>query len=253
MLIRSSSHLHGQVIIENAFPDEHRSLIDVLDALQIPLRPLRPFTTSGRPKEPKRHERSIGGRRLPFLLPVDQGQMNRDLDAALRAEGWSTQPIARGDMAGTAAPLGLKGDFVRNQVFVEVEFGNIASMHRDFFKFQIANRASAGEVGVLVCATERLAKFFDSGVTTFEAAERHIPYLAIGIQMPIWFIGIEPRDFDAIQEAYEQAQSLCEENDVDCHPFDVALGAPVDNATVPREADLMPLGRAGDDPQVGPR
>ena len=92
-------------------------------------------------------------------------------------------------MAGPDTPLGLKGDFVRNGVFIEVEFGNVASMHRDFFKFQIANRSGAGAVGVLVVATDRFSRFFDSGVATFEIAERNRPFLAIGIQMPLWING----------------------------------------------------------------
>jgi hypothetical protein len=237
MRIESDSHQYGEVVIENAFPEEHASLIDAMSSLPIPLRPLKPFTHEGRPREPKRHTRTIAGERLPFLLPVDQAQMNRDLEAVLRRAGWSTQPIAKGNMFGRTAPLGLKGDFVRNKVFVEVEFGNIASMHRDFFKFQIANRAGAGEAAVLVCATERLAKFFDSGVTTFEAARRHIPYLAIGIQMPIWFLGFEPTNWEPIRERYEDMRTLCEENDVVSHSFDAALGAEVD-VSIPPSGDV---------------
>ncbi len=116
-------------------------------------------------------------------------------------------------------------------------------MHRDFFKFQIANRASAGEVGVLVCATERLAKFFDSCVMTFEAAKRHIPYLAIGIQMPILFIGIEPVDFDGVGARYEQMRAFCEENGLLCHAFEAAFGAVVDvsvpSADAPGDSGLL--------------
>lgn len=243
--LESDSHIQGKVIIEHAFPEEHKSLLGALSSLKIPLRPPRPYSSSGRPKEPKRHQRSIGGRSLPFLLPVDQGQMNKDLAGALRALGWDTQPIARGDMAGGAVPLGLKGDFERNGVFVEVEFGNVASMHRDLFKFQIANRAGTGHVAVLICATAKLAKFFDSGVTTFEAAQRHIPYLAIGIQMPIWFVGIEPTNFSDIGARYEEMRALCESNGLECHPFETALGATIDVSTRSDEDEEGPLGGDG--------
>ncbi len=115
--IQTASHLHGEIIVENAFPEEFDSLMGVLGSLEVALRPVKAFTASGRPKEPKRHERVIGGDRLPFLLPVDQARMNKGLDAAFRTHGWTTQPIARGDMAGAAAPLGLKSDFFRNGVF----------------------------------------------------------------------------------------------------------------------------------------
>ena len=116
-----------------------------------------------------------------------------------------------------------------------MEFGNVASMFRDLFKFQIANRARTGDVGILVTATERLAKFFDSGVSSLEAAQRLLPFMAIGIQMPIWIIGIEPTDFSEIGERYEEMASLCRENGIDCHSFDTAFGAriAVDEAFVP--------------------
>jgi hypothetical protein len=225
--IETASHLHGEVILEHAFPEAYDSLIGTLGSLTIPLRPGGDFRDSGRPLSPKRHMRSIRGRRLPFLLPVDQAALNRELDRTLREAGWTSQPVASGAMAGDDAPLGLKGDFYRGGVFVEVEFGNIASMHRDFFKFQIANRAGTGQVAVLVTAMERLARFFDSGVTTFEAANRHIPYLAIGIQMPICLIGFEPDTFDAIGTRYEELRTLCADNGLECHPFPDAIGPEV--------------------------
>jgi hypothetical protein len=240
--IESESHLHGEVIAEHAFPEEHDSLLGVLGGLDIPLRAAGPFTSTGRPLRPKRHTRTIGGSRKPFLLPVDQAEMNKAIDSALRSEGWTTQPIASGSFAAEA-PSALKGDFVRNRVFVEVEFGNIASMFRDLFKFQIANRARTGDVGILVTATERLAKFFDSGVSTLEAARRLLPFMAIGIQMPIWVIGIEPTDFSDIGRRYEEMASLCRENGVECHDFDSAFGAKitVEEAFVPADESANDL------------
>ncbi len=224
--ILSESHLHGEVIVEHAFPEEHDSLLRVLSEVRVPLRPADAFTRSGRPLKPKRHTRTIGGSKRPFLLPVDQAHMNRSLDAALRRERWDPQPVAAGPLVGGEAPLGLRGDFVRNRVFVEVEFGNTASIFRDVFKFQVANRSGAGDVGVVVVATERFARFFDSGVATFEGVQRLLPYFAVGIQMPIWIVGIEPVDFAAIGERYEEMRRLCEANGLPCHPWDVAFGAP---------------------------
>ncbi len=89
-------------------------------------------------------------------------------------------------------------------------------------------------MGILVTATERLAKFFDSGVSSLEAAQRLLPFMAIGIQMPIWIIGIEPTDFSEIGERYDEMANLCRENGVDCHSFDTAVGAkiPIEEAFV---------------------
>ena len=225
--IETASHLHGEVILEHAFPHEYDSLMGTLGGLPIPLRPVAGFTDSGRPLTPKRHMRRIGKRRRPFLLPVDQAALNARLDQSLRSAGWTPQPIASGYLGGDDVSLGLRGDFYRRGVFVEVEFGNIASFYRDIFKFQIASRAKTGHVAVLVAASERLARFFDSGITTFEAASRYLPYLAIGIQMPICFIGIEPDSFDEIGERYEELRALCKEHGLECHPFGDALGVEV--------------------------
>jgi hypothetical protein len=228
MQILSTHHQHGQTICEHDFPDETESLVRVLSAIEPPLYEVDGFDDRSRPKRPKRQMRPLPGEGGKyFLMPVDQSTMNKRIAQALHEDGWSSEPVAAGPMAGPDSPLGLKGDFVRNGVFVEVEFGNIASMHRDFFKFQIASRSGAGEVGVLVTATERLAKFFDSGVTTFEAAQRHKPFLAIGVQMPVWIIGLEPGDFSAIGHRYEEMRLLCQEHGVICHAFGPALGAEV--------------------------
>lgn len=235
--IVSESHLHGEVIAEHAFPEEHESLLRVLSQVAIPLRSAGTFTRSGRPLQPKRHIRRIGGVKRPFLLPVDQAAMNRSLDQALRREGWDAQPPAAGEPVGGEAPLGLRGDFVRNRVFVEVEFGNAASIFRDVFKFQVANRSRAGDVGILIVATERFARFFDSGVASFEGVQRLLPYFAVGIQMPIWIVGIEPVDFGAVRERYEQMRRLCEANGLPCHPWHVAFGAATSVAELPAEGD----------------
>jgi hypothetical protein len=228
MELRFGQYLHGETICRHDFPDEAGSLQRVLESLEPPLYLVSEFSESTRPKTPKRQDREIAGHgKKPFLLPVNQTAMNAEIKRSLHGEGWTSEPVAAGPMAGPDAPLGLRGDFVRNRVFVEVEFGNVASMHRDFFKFQVASRSGAGDVGVLVTATDRLAKFFDSGVTTFESAQRHRPYLAIGVQMPVWLIGMEPIDFSAIGHRYEEMRLLCEEHGVSCHEFGIALGAEI--------------------------
>lgn len=222
-------HQHGRTICENDYPAEAASLVSVLSMLEPPVYPLDGFDENSRPKKPKRQMRPLPGLgKKPFLMPVNQSAMNRAISEALRGDGWGSEPVAAGPMASPTTPLGLKGDFVRNGVFVEVEFGNVASMHRDFFKFQIANRAGAGDVGVLVVATDKLARFFDSGVATFEVADKNRPFLAIGVQMPIWIIGIEPDDFEfSIGQRYREMWALCQENGVDCHSWESAFGAPL--------------------------
>jgi hypothetical protein len=231
----SDAHLHGDVIAQHAFPLEYESLIGLVGGLEIAFREQGPFTDSGRPLSPKRHVRTIGGLRKPFLLPVDQAALNSAIKERLRFEGWTTEPVASGGLVTGEERLGLRGDFARGKVFVEVEFGNAASFYRDLFKFQVANRAQKGDVGVLLVATDRFARFFDSGVTTYEGALRAKPYMAIGLQMPVWIIGIEPLSFDSIGERYMEMWELCRTNGVDCHDFSSVMTSEEASAEAPAE------------------
>ena len=74
-----------------------------------------------------------------------------------RQLSWDPSADRRGDFVPGPIPSGLLGDFAKGGIFVEVEFGNMASAFRDLFKFQIASRSGAGRLGVLVVASDRVA------------------------------------------------------------------------------------------------
>jgi hypothetical protein len=226
--IASESHLFGETIVENGFPHEYEELLDALGGTDVPLRVAEPFTVAGRPATPKRQVKSFGGKRGYALFPVDQAALNQHLHDQLRARGWVAEPVAAGHPLGTPADLALRGDFAKGGVFVEVEFGNSASLFRDLFKFQVASRSNTGEVAVLIVATAQLAKFFDSGVATFEQAVGLIPYMRIGIQMPVWIIGIEPASWGSLEERYDWMYRVASDNGVTCHSFDTVFGTPLE-------------------------
>jgi hypothetical protein len=75
-----------------------------------------------------------------------------------------------------------------------------------------------------------LARFFDQGVATFEEAVHLLPYMAIGIQMPIWVVGIEPDDFSEVRSHYDAMFAVATANGVACHSFESVWGAamPID-------------------------
>jgi hypothetical protein len=246
--ISSQSHLFGETIIEHAFAREYDEIVGLMGSTEIPLRHAEPFTATGRPATPKRQMKSIGGMRSFALFPVDQPRLNMLLHDRLRELGWDTEPVAAGRPLGTPADVSLRGDFAKEQVFVEVEFGNSASLYRDLFKFQIANRSNVGEAAVLVVATAQLAKFFDSGVATYEQAIGLLPYMRIGIQMPIWIVGIEPPSWDPIKTRYNEMFEVATANGVRCHPFDAVFRATLEPAT-PLIPDVSSEGDsdAGDD------
>lgn len=227
MITRTASHLYAETIAEGDFRDEWEELLDVLGAVDPPLRSAGPFTSGGRPPTPKRQFRTIGGVRRYAMFPIDQAAFNSILDGRLRGLGWARQPIARGDLVAGPIPNNLLGDFAKGGIFVEVEFGNMASGFRDLFKFQIASRSGAGRLGVLVVAADRVARFFDQGVATFEQVTRLLPYMGIGLQLPTVVIGLDLNDWSPVSRRYEEMRNVAESNGLECHSFEAVFGAPL--------------------------
>ena len=125
-------------------------------------------------------------------------------------------------------PWRLKGDFHRNGVFVEVEFGNIATCIATSSVSDTPIEPGRVTVAVLIAATERLARFFDSGVATFEAAKRLPHLLPIGIQMPICFHKVRTELLRRDRLAGTRScASFVTSMASECHPFAPALGAEV--------------------------
>jgi hypothetical protein len=227
MILRTASHLFAQTIAEGDFRAEWEELLDVLGNIDPPLRSAGPFTPAGRPPTPKRQTRTIRRRKRLAMFPIDQAAMNLLLDQNLRNLAWQSQPIARGDLVAGPIPNNLLGDFAKGGIFVEVEFGNMASAFRDLFKFQIASRSGAGRLGVLVVATDRVARFFDQGVATYEQVTRLLPYMGIGLQLPTVVVGLDLNDWTAVAGRYEEMRAVAEENGLDCHTFEDVFGAPL--------------------------
>lgn len=240
-ILRETGHLFGHTIAEHAFSQEAQEIRDSLRSIQVPLRPAGPFTDTGRPPTPKRHRRAIGGRTKQFLLPVDQGGLNKAISEKLRALGWQPEPLTV-TPGGGLPPIKLKGDFHKNTVFAEVEFGNAASLFRDLFKFQVVGKSGVGKLGVLVTAEASLAKFFDSGVATYEIAIGLLEYMSIGIQVPVWIIGLQLDGWDPVRDRYEEMREEAEANGVACHTFEDALGAVDEPIEVAEPAESYVVG-----------
>jgi hypothetical protein len=156
--------------------------------------------------------------------------MNRGLDTALRRLGWTSQPVAAGNLVAGSIPSGLLGDFSKRGVFVEVEFGNMASAFRDLFKFQIASRSGAGDLGVLVVATDRVGRFFDQGVATFEQVVRLLPFMGIGLQLPTVVVGLGIQDWTGVQHRYREMEAVLHAHGLESHPFEAVLGSEAEEA-----------------------
>jgi hypothetical protein len=116
------------------FPGPYGDVRQILSNLPVALRKAEPFSSES-PVVPKRQRRSIGGKSAYCLMPVHQANMNRAIEAAMRPN-WEKAPYAAVPV-GARVDTALRGDFVRERVFVEVEFGNSASMYRDLSSFRL--------------------------------------------------------------------------------------------------------------------
>jgi hypothetical protein len=226
MRMRVESHRYAEEVLEARFRTEWDELRDVLGTMEAPLRPAGPYSRHGRPKSPKRQMRMFGGQLSNVLLPIDQSAMNQRIDTALVALGWTRQPWILVDRDGQPIDTHLRGDFEKNGVFVEVEFGNVASLYRDLFKFHIAGTSGAAEVGVIIVATTQLAAFFDQGQATWETATSLLPYMRVGLQLPTAIIGLDVNDWSLVRERYDEMLALLVANSETAHSFETVLREP---------------------------
>lgn len=203
MQLHFDAYLSGDIIIKYGFGSIHAELIDALTAVKVEdcLNPSEPFSAESRKMVPKRQAWKKGNPRQA-LRPISQKLMNEAIENELRARGWKTQPVADEKKEGKLP--NFRGDFFKNGIFVEVEFGNVASFYRDLFKFQVAHRSGVGEAGVVVTATSRTTSLQDSGQADFELTKRAKPYMRLGTSMPLWLIGLEPESFDPVEARYNE-------------------------------------------------
>jgi hypothetical protein len=94
--------------------------------------------------------------------------------------------------------IGLRSDFQKNGIWVEVEFGNARAYYQDYVKFLLAARYKEARLGILLCPTNAFAQLLCdlgkqraqakksagtgrtptySGMMSYEKAIRELPFL----------------------------------------------------------------------------
>ena len=99
----------------------------------------------------------------------------------------------------------------------------MASFYRDLFKFHIAGTTGAAQVGVIIVATDALARLFDQGQARFEQAVSMLPYMRAGVQLPTAIVGLDVNDWSRIRSRYAEMRVLVEENGERCHSFEAVM------------------------------
>jgi hypothetical protein len=141
----------------------------------------------------------------PYDESANQADYNKRIASALCALGWSTE-------TRILEEIGLRCDFKKNGLWVEVEFGNARVYYQDYIKFMMAVRYRQAALGVLLCPTNAFAQLLCdlgkrraiakkeyagkrrpsySGMMSVEKALRELPFLQFMLTAGIVIAGIE--------------------------------------------------------------
>jgi hypothetical protein len=139
---------------------------------------------------------------IDYVAEFNQADYNRRINDGLVGQGWQQEQRV-------VDALGLRCDFEKNGVWVEVEFGNARSYYQDYVKFMLARRYREARLGLLLCPTNLFAGLLCelgskraqqdvvrerapvySGMMSYEKAVRELPYLGFMFEMPIVVAGV---------------------------------------------------------------
>ncbi|MSM39020.1 MAG: hypothetical protein GJT30_05280 [Geobacter sp.] len=139
---------------------------------------------------------------VEYAVGFNQSDYNGLISTNLTERGWQREQRVVNE-------LGLKCDFEKNGVWVEVEFGNARSYYQDYVKFMLARKYRAARLGLLLCPTTSFAALLCelgqkrarensvcerspvySGMMSYEKATRELPYLGFMFEVPIVVAGV---------------------------------------------------------------
>ena len=128
-------------------------------------------------------------------LDVVQQILNTYFRLRLTDFGWSSEPYATPDTSEDSLRSDFKKTFTNSNgdkltVQMEIEFGNVASSYRNYFKFQLSYSYDLTDICVLIVPSFDLCKRIDSGVSNFEKTIREIPSAKLSITVPTLVIGL---------------------------------------------------------------
>ena len=115
---------------------------------------------------------------------------NKAFEIEFVKKDWKKQPLLHEE-------LKLKGDFKKNDIFVEVQFKNSASIYRDYYKFHYGLLNDLLSIAVLI-VPENAKNFFPTRIESvnnmaeYNFADKTFKILKIPV--PILLIGLLPEN-----------------------------------------------------------
>jgi hypothetical protein len=118
----------------------------------------------------------------------NQTGYNKAFAVEFERRGWEMQPLLRQDPK-------LIGDFRKNLVFVEVQFGNSSALYRDYYKFQYGLANGLLSLAVLIVPTKPKEFFPERPSSVQNMAEYDLASICLTvlpINVPTLLIGLIP-------------------------------------------------------------
>lgn len=141
---------------------------------------------------------------IGYDAALSQNDYNKQIAAFLLAAGWKNE-------VQVLREIGLRCDFERNGVWLEIEFGNARTYYQDYIKFLLALHYREARFGILLCPTSAFAQLLCelgqkramikrhdntrvpqySGMMTYEKAMRELPFLQFMLNGGVIIAGID--------------------------------------------------------------
>ncbi len=173
-IVYEYSHLGGSEILKVRYPEIDQQIYDVIKNIN--------------PSKTKiSKEKTMPGEKL--FSPVDMNQQFKDRFSKLKfREVKDTYTIEIPSYAKKIPGAFKQVDFVKDKVFVEVQFGKYAFMFYDMAKFQYFFNENKTDVGVEIVPCHALHKEMSTGVSygeqlvyDIERLKRHFPAVPVKV------------------------------------------------------------------------
>jgi hypothetical protein len=126
-------------------------------------------------------------------LDVIQQLIDSYLSLQLKTLGWELDYTYKLNESTVRVDFlkAIQADLEKYRIHLEVEFGNVASSYRNYYKLQLLNKKSVSDIGIIIVPTESLSKRIDSGVATFEKTVNDIKLAVELFDFPLLVIGLD--------------------------------------------------------------
>jgi hypothetical protein len=108
------------------FKTSYKEIVAILQNADTPLLDPSKILKEGGVKQRGRKKRKGDDKKRFFLLPVDQISLNLNLDSEFKNYAWDIQPKVVPEELKWGPKTGLKADYKKGRLQVEVQFGNMA-------------------------------------------------------------------------------------------------------------------------------